>query len=170
MAIDSASNAPYMVVVHTFKTEAEGEALEALLRESGIHVGIIRQSHDSAFDGLMLSEGATDRILVPEKDLDKAKGLIEEYLQSIPAADDAETVQWKRELASKRLRMNRAGTWILPLCMVAFGLWAITKGTEAWGQLVGLIVIVLAIVVFRSMRERYRQDQKIVSGMTRKPD
>jgi hypothetical protein len=159
-----------MVVVHTFKTEAEGEALEALLRGSGIHVGIIRQSDDSAFDGLMLSEGATDRILVPEEDLGRAKGLIEEYLQSIPTADDAETMHWKRELASKRLRMNRAGTWILPVCMVAFGLWAIIKGTEAWGQLVGLVVIVLAIVVFRGMRERCRQDQKIISEMNCKPD
>jgi len=172
MAIDSPSNTPNMVVVHTFKTESEAGALETLLRENGIQVRVIRRSHDSAFDGLMLSQWTTDGILVPEKDLDRARGLIDEYLQSIPsqAGDDDEDSQWRRDLASKRLRANRAGKWIIALCLTALGLWAIINWSGVGAKLFGSIVIVLAIVFFWGMREQCRQDQKIVSGINRKPE
>ena len=163
MAIDSASNAPNMVVVHSFETEPEGEALESLLRENGIPVRIIRRSHDSVFDGLVLSAEARDRILVPEKDLDRARSLIEEYLQSIPkgTGDDAETLQWKSDLAAKRLRTNFVATWILCPGLVAFGLWVILEGSGAQeGKPLACIIIALAIVFFRSMRAQRRLDRK----------
>jgi len=172
MAIDSASNTPNMVVVHTFKTESEAGALETLLRENGIQVSVIRRSHDSAFDGLMLSPLTTDAILVPEKDLGRAKGLIDEYLQSIPSqtGDDDEDSQWKRDLISKRLRVNRVGTWIMPLCLTTLGLWAIIKWSGVGAKLFGSIMILLAMVCFCGLRERCRQDQRIVSGINRKPE
>ena len=170
MAIDSTSNAPHMVAVHAFRSEPEGEALEALLRENGINVRIIRQSHDSAFDGLMLNQEGGDAIFVPEEDLDKSRLLIEEYLQSIPTGDDAETLQWKRDLASKRLRVNVGVTWIFSPCLVALGLWLIIRGNGLSAELYGWTAVALAIIFFWSMRARRRADQKTVSEFDRKPD
>ena len=168
MVTDSASNAPHMVAAHKFKSELEAEALEALLRENGIPARVMRRSHDSAFDGLMLNQESGDAIFVPEKDLEKATLLIEEYLQSVPkeSGDD----EWKRELATKRLRGNLAATWVFSLGSAGVGLAVMIEASGVPAKLSGLVFIALAIVFFWGFREQRRRDQEIVSQSKRKPE
>lgn len=169
MAIDSTSDGSRMVVVHTFGREAEGEALEALLRENGIQV-MIRRSEDSVFDGLLLNQESGNTILVLEEDVGKSKLLIEDYLQSIPreSVDDTETLQWKSDLATKQIRINLVVMWLFCPCLAAFGLWALMRANGAGGGLVGFIIIALAIALFLGARTQRGLDQKMVSRVNRK--
>jgi Flp pilus assembly protein TadB len=116
----------------------------------------------------MLNRESGDAIFVPEKDLEKATLLIEEYLQSVPkeSGDD----EWKRELATKRLRGNLAATWVFSLGSAGVGLGVMIEASGVPAKLSGLVFIVLAIVFFWSFREQRRRDQEIVSQSKRKPE
>ena len=160
-----------MVVVHTFTTEPEGEALDALLRENGIQV-MIRSGHDSVYDGLPLSHSGGNRILVQEQDFERSRLLIQEYLQTIPrqATDDTETLQLKYKLAIKRLRSSLVALWLVCPCLAALGLWLVFRGNGVGGKLLGWILIALAIIFFWSMRAQRSLDQKTISEFNRKAD
>jgi hypothetical protein len=64
--------------------EAEANAIKALLEEHGIESRIV-SFHDTAFDGIFQAHKGWGRIRIYEKDVEKAKGLIEEWQAAAPA-------------------------------------------------------------------------------------
>ncbi len=70
-----------LVEVYTFSDIVEGQFLKKFLEENGIRAEI-RSFYDSAYNGIYTLTKGAGRIVVNKKDEQKAKQLIQEFLNN----------------------------------------------------------------------------------------